>query len=73
LFPGNYAPPDKKTNPSSGWSSFFAWGRPAGLALAAMWYLGKTEVTPSLVDKIRHKSVPNEFEALRAATSAMPA
>ncbi len=48
-------------------------GRPAGLALAAMWYLGKTEVTPSLIEKIRHKLAPSEFEALRSATSAMPA
>jgi len=48
-------------------------GRPAGLALAAMWYLGKTEVTPSLIEKIRHRLAPSEFEALRAATGSMPA
>lgn len=29
-------------------------GRPAGLALAAMWYLGKKEMTPALIEKIRH-------------------
>ena len=48
-------------------------GRPAGLALAAMWYLGKKEVTPSLIAKIRRKLSNNEFEALKSATSAMPA
>lgn len=30
-------------------------GRPAGLALAAMWYLGKKEVTPALIEEIRRK------------------
>jgi len=48
-------------------------GRPAGLALAAMWYLGKKEVTPALVEKIRHKLGSNEFEALKSVTSSMPA
>ncbi|HQQ64337.1 MAG TPA: DUF6088 family protein [Pseudomonadales bacterium] len=48
-------------------------GRPAGLALAAMWYLGKTEVTPALVEKIRRKLGSTEFEVLKSATSAMPA
>ncbi len=48
-------------------------GRPAGLALAAMWYLGKNEVTPGLVEKIRHKLGASEFEVLKAAVSSMPA
>lgn len=48
-------------------------GRPAGLALAAMWYLGKAEVTPSLIEKIRRKLSSSEFEALKSATSSMPA
>ncbi len=48
-------------------------GRPAGLALAAMWYLGKKEVTPALVEKIRHKLGPNEFAALKGVISSMPA
>ncbi len=48
-------------------------GRPAGLALAAMWYLGKHEVTPSLIEKIRRKLSTAEFEALKAAASSMPA
>ena len=48
-------------------------GRPAGLALAAMWYLGKKEVTPALVEKIRRKLGSSEFEVLKSATSSMPA
>ncbi|KXW56432.1 MAG: type IV toxin-antitoxin system AbiEi family antitoxin domain-containing protein [Betaproteobacteria bacterium] len=48
-------------------------GRPAGLALSAMWYLGKTEVTPTLIEKIRHKLGAKEFEILKSATSSMPA
>jgi hypothetical protein len=48
-------------------------GRPAGLALAAMWYLGKEEVTPALVEEIRLKLGSVEFEALKSAISSMPA
>lgn len=48
-------------------------GRPAGLALAAMWYLGKKEVTPALVEKIRRKLGASEFEILKSATGSMPA
>jgi hypothetical protein len=48
-------------------------GRPAGLALAAMWYLGKKEVTPALIEKIRHKLGSSEFEVLKSATPSMPA
>lgn len=48
-------------------------GRPAGLAIAAMWYLGKTGLTPSLIEKIRHKLGLSEFEVLKSATNAMPA
>ena len=48
-------------------------GRPAGLALAAMWYLGKKEVTPGLVEKIRRKLGSSEFEILKSARSSMPA
>lgn len=47
-------------------------GRPAGLALAALWYLGKNEVTPSLIGKIQQKLSVTEFEALKSVTSAMP-
>lgn len=48
-------------------------GRPAGLALAAMWYLGKKEVTPVLVEKIRRKLGSSEFEVLKSAAHSMPA
>lgn len=48
-------------------------GRPAGLAISAMWYLGKTEVTPALVEKIRLKLGVSEFEVLKSATASMPA
>lgn len=48
-------------------------GRPAGIALAAMWYLGKKEVTPAIVAKIQVKLGGAEFEALKSATSSMPA
>jgi len=48
-------------------------GRPAGLALSAMWYLGKVDVTPALVEKIRIKLGSSEFEALKGAASSMPA
>lgn len=47
-------------------------GRPAGLALAALWYLGKNEVTPLLIGKIQQKLSVTEFEALKSVTSAMP-
>ncbi len=48
-------------------------GRPAGLALAALWYLGKNEVTAATIEKIRRKLSPTEFEVLKSATSSMPA
>lgn len=47
-------------------------GRPAGLALAALWYLGKKEVTPRVIEKLRRKLPATEFEALKSATNAMP-
>lgn len=47
-------------------------GRPAGLALAALWYLGKNEVTPSMIEKIRRKLSASEFEALKSVKGAMP-
>lgn len=48
-------------------------GRPAGLALAALWYLGKSGVTTATIEKIRRKLSSTEFDALKSATSAMPA
>lgn len=47
--------------------------RPAGLALTAMWYLGKEEVTPELIGKIHRKLGESEYEALKSTRSSMPA
>lgn len=41
-------------------------GTPGGLALAALWYLGRKGVTSSVIDKIRHKLSGTEFEALKS-------
>ena len=42
-------------------------GEAAGLALAALWYLGKDNVTPETVVKMRSALSPDEFEKLCAA------
>lgn len=47
-------------------------GRPAGQALAALWYLGKKEVTPQTFELIRAKLPKEEFEALEQTKHAMP-
>lgn len=47
-------------------------GRP-GVALAALRHLGKREVTPTIIEAIRRKLEPSEFERLREATGVMPA
>jgi len=47
--------------------------RPAGLAITAMWYLGKKKVTPAIIGNIRRKLGSDEFEALKSAIPAMPA
>ncbi|MDE3260778.1 MAG: hypothetical protein OYL41_02225, partial [Acidobacteriota bacterium] len=46
-------------------------GEPAGLALAALWYLGKDNATPEAVARIESVIGPAEFEKLCAAD--MPA
>ncbi|MBI4454585.1 MAG: type IV toxin-antitoxin system AbiEi family antitoxin domain-containing protein [Acidobacteria bacterium] len=46
--------------------------RPAGLALLALWYLGKNEVTPAVIGSIRKKLRPKEFKELKSATNVMP-
>ena len=46
-------------------------GEAAGLALSALWYLGKDNVTHETVDAIRSALGPSEFEKLRSAD--MPA
>jgi len=48
-------------------------GRPAGLALAALWYLGKDGVTADVIAKIAERLPPSELSALRAAKPSMPA
>lgn len=48
-------------------------GRPAGLALAALWYLGKEEVAPTTFAKIERSIGEAEFKALIAARAQMPA
>ena len=47
--------------------------RPAGLALTALWYLGKEHVNAAVLETIETKLPPEEFEALRAARNVMPA
>ncbi len=42
-------------------------GEPAGLALAALWYLGKDQVTPETITKIESAIGPEEFAKLRSA------
>jgi len=46
-------------------------GEPAGLALAALWYLGKNNTTPEAVARIEAALGPAEFEKL--CTADMPA
>ncbi len=47
-------------------------GRMAGVALTALWYLGKHMVTAQTVEHVRTRLAPEEFDALCAATQAMP-
>lgn len=47
-------------------------GRPAGVALTALWYLGRNEITPEAIAQIRRKLPPKEFAALTAAKASMP-
>ena len=48
-------------------------GTPAGTALAALWYLGKEQVTPAVIEQIKSRLPEGEFEALRLETRSMPA
>lgn len=48
-------------------------GRPSGNALAALWYLGKNEVSSETFAKIHRKIGEPEFKALTQAKGAMPA
>lgn len=47
-------------------------GSPAGIALTALWYLGKTAVTLDTIVQIRSKLSESEFEALCSSTRSMP-
>ena len=47
-------------------------GRPAGIALTALWYLGKTAVTLETIEQIGGKLPQSEFEALCSSTRFMP-
>ncbi|BCO31171.1 hypothetical protein TspCOW1_12740 [Thiohalobacter sp. COW1] len=46
--------------------------RPAGLALTALWYLGRREATPEMIAQIRRRLPETEFEALRSLEGTMP-
>jgi hypothetical protein len=46
--------------------------RPAGTALSALWYVGKGNVTPSVITKVRQRLSPEEFKLLSESKSAMP-
>ena len=48
-------------------------GRPAGTALAALWYLGKEQVTPAVIEQIHSRLSEEEFGVLRSETKSMPA
>lgn len=48
-------------------------GRPAGVALTALWYLGKKGVTAETIHQIRKRLSSEEFEALKRESPSMPA
>ena len=47
-------------------------GRPAGVALAALWYQGKKHVNVETIKQIEEKLAPKEFELLCSEASSMP-
>jgi len=47
-------------------------GYPAGIALTALWYLGKKSVSPVTIAKIRSRLTAQEYERLRSAKFMMP-
>jgi len=47
-------------------------GSPAGLALAALWHLGRRGMTPEAISAIHAGLSAGEFEALKSAVTAMP-
>jgi hypothetical protein len=44
----------------------------AGLAIVALWYLGKNLMTCQLIEKIKNKLTPQEFEKFISSTEYMP-
>lgn len=48
-------------------------GRPAGMALSALWYLGKQEVAPATIAVLRQRLPAEEFSVLSNSKSIMPA
>jgi Family of unknown function (DUF6088) len=48
-------------------------GRPSGLALSALWYLGKEQVNTDTIKTIREKLTPQAFQEFKAETPSMPA
>ncbi len=47
--------------------------RPAGLAVAALQYLGREAVTPEVIEQVARRLPHAEFEALREAAPSLPA
>ncbi|NLN94534.1 MAG: type IV toxin-antitoxin system AbiEi family antitoxin domain-containing protein [Candidatus Hydrogenedens sp.] len=47
-------------------------GRPAGIALTALWYLGKDAVTTESIKQIKSKLPQNEFDLLCSSLRFMP-
>lgn len=45
----------------------------AGLAILALWYLGKNLTTPKAIETIKKKLTPNEFEKFQSSREHMPA
>nr|EES51964.1 MAG: conserved hypothetical protein [Leptospirillum ferrodiazotrophum] len=48
-------------------------GRPAGVALTALWYLGKKGVSTETIHQIRRRLSSEEFEVLKKEAHLMPA
>lgn len=46
---------------------------PAGLALLALWYLGRHEVTPKTFEVLKRRLSPEDFQRVMGAASVMPA
>ena len=47
-------------------------GRPAGEALSALWYLGKEEVTPEVIEQIEERLSEEAFAELTRKQNIMP-